>query len=414
VLNHSQPAELVKLASERNVFVVFQPTQDGTGGALTSIIHALDKQNTYPEYLLVMNGDMPCIRTQVIEELVGQFRQAPHYFYMVGTRMPFETQFGKVFQNNHHLLIREDRECSKEEKEHGLVNTGIYWFPVEPLKKVLGQLPIHQPKQEKFITDLFGDVMVRQAGLSAKMIYRPDWTAFVGLNDLKDLHRAERILTKQRMNELMDQGVRFYGSPSVLEETVQIGAGSEIFPGTCLMGDTRIGKHCQVETGSTLKNAEMGDHSVLLAGSYVEDSRIGSHCKIGPNAHLRSQTQVGDHCRVGNYVEMKKTQFGDGSKSAHLTYLGDCVVGKNVNVGCGVITCNYDGVNKHTTVIDDGAFIGSDVQLIAPIRIGKRSYIASGSTITENLNPDDFAIARERQTTKPGLAKKLLNRKRKS
>lgn len=415
LLHDSQPQSVKEISSRVGIETVWQPTQNGTGGALESFVSYLQDSNKLPEYLFVVNGDMPCVRESTLRNLLAVFQKNPNMIQMVAATFPFETGFGRVFQKEDFVDIRESRDCSSEDlasedREGGLVNTGVYWFPVAALMKVIHDLPVQKHKNEKYITDLFSDTFVKRSGTCARVIHQKEWRDFLGMNTTEDLKKAESIIQDQIHEKLAQGGVHFKGR-GYIEETVQIGKGSIIYPGVTLTGNTRIGECVTVETNATLHNTTIGNNSLIKAGSYIEDSHVGESCKIGPHAHLRSNTRVGNTCRVGNFVEMKNVQFGDGSKAAHLAYVGDATVGKNVNISCGVITCNYDGKNKSKTIIEDDVFVGSDVQLIAPITIGKGSYIASGSTINKSMAQGDFAIARARQTTKPGQASRFRQKK---
>ena len=410
LLHESQAQEVKDIASASEMNILWQPTQDGTGGALQACIAQLKTQNKLPDYLLVMNADMPCIQTSTLRTLLQNFQDKEKKMQMVATTFPFETGFGRVLQKEFSIDITEQKDCTVEDLEQGLVNTGIYWLPVAPLLKVIDELPPHLPSNEKYITDLFRYKWIKKSGCKAHLIYQKNWEDFLGLNTALDLKRAEEIIQEQIHEILTDQGVHIKGRGYV-EETVEVGQDTVIYPGVTLTGNTKIGEQVVLEANCTLHQATIGNHTRILSGSYIENSHVGEHCTIGPHAHIRQDTHIASHCRIGNFVEMKNTQLGEHSKAAHLAYVGDTEAGKNVNISCGVITCNYDGVTKHKTVIEDDVFVGSDVQLIAPIRIGKGSYIASGSTINQDMAAGDFAVARARQVTKKGAASRFRPKK---
>ncbi len=210
-----------------------------------------------------------------------------------------------------------------------------------------------------------------------------------------------------KINKLALSGIKFIDKNNVyIEEQVTIDKGTVIYPGVFIESETQIGKNCIIEPGCMIKNSKIASNTILKAGSYIDESVIGSHSKIGPYAHIRENSTIGKSCKVGNFVEFKKVVFGDNSKAAHITYLGDAVVGKCVNIGCGAITCNYrEDKKKYQTIIEDNVFVGSDVQLVAPVKIGKGAIIGSGSTITKDIPADALAIARTRETIKKNWVK---------
>jgi len=225
----------------------------------------------------------------------------------------------------------------------------------------------------------------------------------LGINTRQELAAVDRVMRRRKCESLMTDGVTIVDPQTTyIDDTVQIGADSVVYPSVQIYGQTVIGEDATIHSFSRISNSKIGTKSVVLEGCIVVDSTIGDDVSIGPYAHLRMGTTLGDTARVGNFVEIKKSAIGAGTKSMHLAYLGDATIGKNVNVGAGVITCNYDGVNKHATVIEDGAFVGTDSQLIAPVRIGKDAYVAAGSSITDDVPPESLAIARGKQVNKEG------------
>jgi bifunctional UDP-N-acetylglucosamine pyrophosphorylase / glucosamine-1-phosphate N-acetyltransferase len=410
LLNKTQPQEVKDVVVASKIDILWQPKQDGTGGALQTCVEQLEAKKKLPDYFLVMNADMPCVQTETLKSILERFQKKDKCFQMVTTAFPFETGFGRVFQKEFSIDIIEHKDCSSEELDQGMVNTGIYWLPTQPLLKAIPHLPTHKSADEKYITDLFRYRLIKRSGARARLVHQKSWQDFLGMNTTLDLMRAEDIIQEQIHEQLTEGHVHFKGR-GYIEESVKIGKGSVIFPNVTLTGKTIIGEGVTIESGAKLHDATVGNQSHIFTGSVIEDSSIGETCSIGPHARLRKSTQIGNQCRIGNFVEMKNTKFGNQSKAAHLSYVGDSDVGKRVNISCGVITCNYDGSQKHKTVIEDDVFVGSDVQLIAPILIGKGSYIASGSTINQNMENGDFAIARSRQTTKKGMASRFIQKK---
>jgi bifunctional UDP-N-acetylglucosamine pyrophosphorylase/glucosamine-1-phosphate N-acetyltransferase len=235
----------------------------------------------------------------------------------------------------------------------------------------------------------------------------------LGVNDRVDLAQAESILRRRINDELMRRGVTFRDPASTyVDDGVEVGADSELGPGVVLRGAVRIGARCIVDAGCVLTNVEVADDSHLKPYTIATDSQLGAGVQVGPFSHLRPGSVLERAVHIGNFVELKKTHVGVGSKANHLAYLGDAEIGANVNVGCGTITCNYDGVAKHQTIIEDGVFIGSDTQLVAPVRVGRQSIIAAGTTVTRDVPADSLTLSRVAQVDKPGYASRLRERQR--
>jgi bifunctional UDP-N-acetylglucosamine pyrophosphorylase/glucosamine-1-phosphate N-acetyltransferase len=228
----------------------------------------------------------------------------------------------------------------------------------------------------------------------------------LGINTRQELAAVDRVMRRRKCESLMTDGVTIIDPDTAyIDADVEIGADTVIYPSVQIYGRTVIGEDSTIHSFSRVSDSKIGARSVVLEGSIVVDSEIGDDVSVGPYAHLRMGTTVADTAKVGNFVEIKKSALGAGSKSMHLAYLGDATIGKNVNIGAGVITCNYDGVKKHPTVVEDGAFVGTDSQLIAPVRVGKDAYVAAGSSITEDVPAESLAVARGRQVNKEGWVK---------
>jgi bifunctional UDP-N-acetylglucosamine pyrophosphorylase/glucosamine-1-phosphate N-acetyltransferase len=228
----------------------------------------------------------------------------------------------------------------------------------------------------------------------------------LGINTRQELAAMDRVMRRRKCEALMAEGVTIVDPESTfIDADVQVGADTVFYPSVQIYGETVIGDDVTIHSFSRVSNSKIGSRSTVLEGSIIVDSAIGEDVSVGPYAHLRMGTSVSDKARVGNFVEIKKSTLGSGTKSMHLAYLGDATIGKNVNIGAGVITCNYDGVNKHPTVVEDGAFVGTDSQLIAPVRVGKDAYVAAGSSVTDDVPAESLAIARGRQVNKEGWVK---------
>jgi len=272
-----------------------------------------------------------------------------------------------------------------------------------PLFPSLGQLATDNAQGEYYLTDLVG--MYRRSGAVVETLCAEDATELRGVNNRVDLSDLAAVVYERKRRTLMLEGVTFEDpATAYVEMDVTVGADSTIGPGVTVTGKTRIGERCRIHAGSRLSDATLESDSTILDHCVVTQSVVRSHASVGPFAHLRPGSDVGTHARVGNFVELKKTTLGAHSKAGHLAYLGDATIGADVNVGAGAITCNYDGTAKHQTIIEDGVFVGSDSQLVAPVTVGRGAYIAAGSSITEDVPPHSLAIARSRQTTKKDWA----------
>ncbi len=353
------------------------------------------------DYVAVINGDMPLIKADVIRKLVDYSHADETLIY---TEVANAGTLGSIIFKKDDFQIVEasefDNQCSK------YVNSGVYLFKRTFLEDNLSKLSANNNKHELYITDLFN----RKADKKA-LLYK-DWKVLSGVNNLKELEFAAGVLRERKIDALMDKGVLIYDkNNSYIEEDVEIGASTILYPYVNIKGNTEIGTCCSIESFSTIKNSVIGDNVVIKSGSYIEDSSIGKGSLIGPMAHLRPGSVIKNECKVGNFVETKNTIFGHNVKASHLSYIGDCDVGEGTNIGCGTITCNYDGFNKFKTVIGKNVFIGSDSQLVAPVHIGDGALVAAGSTIVENVPEDALAISRTMQKNIKDAAKRFREKK---
>jgi bifunctional UDP-N-acetylglucosamine pyrophosphorylase/glucosamine-1-phosphate N-acetyltransferase len=283
------------------------------------------------------------------------------------------------------------------------VNSGIYALDLRPLFESLHGLATDNAQGEYYLTDLVA--IYGRRGLRVGTLRLDSTTELQGVNSRVDLADLARIMRARKNRSLMLDGVTIEDPDTTyVDEDVTIGPDSTVGPGAVIQGKTTIGARCHIHTGARLTNVKVGDDVTILDRCVIVDSIVASKAKIGPFAHIRPDSRVGEGAHVGNFVELKKTTLGRGSKANHLAYLGDATIGEEVNIGAGTITCNYDGVHKHPTVIEDDVFIGSDSQLIAPVRIGRGAYVAAGSSITDDVPADALGIARGRQENKAGWA----------
>ena len=310
--------------------------------------------------------------------------------------------YGRIVRVDGELArIVEERDASPAERQIHEINSGIYAFDLAPLFDALRSIASQNAQGEYYLTDLVA--IYRRRKLLVKSVLVDDPQEVRGVNSRTELAEVSRLVRQKKNEELMAAGVTLVDpAATYIDPDVEIGADTVIHPGVIIEGRTRIGAACEIHAHVTITDTEIGDNVTIKSFSVITSSRIDAGAQLGPFAHLRPETVVGEGARIGNFVELKKTTLGPHSKANHLSYLGDATIGTKVNVGAGTITCNYDGEHKHETVIEDGAFIGSDSQLIAPVRVGKGAYVAAGSSITQDVPAGALGIARGRQSVVNG------------
>ena len=362
-------------------------------------------------YTLVCYGDAPCISVDTYKMMYEQIVDCD--MVVLTARVPELNHFGRIIRNrNGHVeKIVEYKDCDEHQKAIEEINTGIYVFKTELLFKYLPEVNDYNAQREYYLTDLVK--IFNDHGLTVKAVSLADTQEMIGVNDRVDLAKANHYLYGKIAEKWMRKGVTIIDPTSTyIGYDVTIGEDTTIYPNCFISGHTVIGSHNTLLMNCYLENATIGDDNTI-DNARIIDSEVKNHCTVGPFVHLRNQTIVENDNRVGNFVEFKNTHFGVNSRCAHLTYLGDATIGSGVNFGCGVVTVNYDGKHKFHTIVDDGAFIGSNVNLIAPVHVGKKAVAAAGSTITDDIPDGDMAIARDRQTNKPGYGYTYLNKEKK-
>lgn len=358
--------------------------------------------------VVIMNGDHPLIESSDIVEFVRIFRDEKCDLAVVTAVVKNPGEFGRIVRHKGDLVaIVEAKDASADTLKIQEINTGIYIAKAAVLAKYLSQIQNHNAKKEYYITDLIS--LCIQNKLKVQAIRSTPKVA-VGVNTQSELAKATRLIFKRKASSLLDSGVLLIDPRTTyIEESVEIGAGTVIYPNTFIRGRTKIGSFCVVESNSFISDSEVGDSVQIRGGSYLESCRLHNKVSVGPYARLRPETEIFEEAHVGNFVEMKKVKFGKKSKAGHLTYLGDAEVGEEVNVGCGTITCNYAADRKkYKTRIGDRVFVGSDTQFIAPIVVGDDAVIGSGSTITKDVPAKALAVARGKQVVKENYAVKKL------
>jgi bifunctional UDP-N-acetylglucosamine pyrophosphorylase/glucosamine-1-phosphate N-acetyltransferase len=382
-----------------------QEQQLGTGHALKTYF---DK---YPEawnseFTLVVCADTPLISDNVYCKLYDEINNSGADAICATFTTSDPTGYGRIEYENKAFRIVEEKDANDNQRKINEVNSALYLFKTSHIKNHINNLDDNNNSGEFYLTDLF------KPDMNVKTIQFSDEKQFLGVNNLIQLEEVESILRIRKLNELMLGGVRILNSTSVyVEQDVEIAAECVLYPNVSLHGKTIIKAGSTIENGAIIKNTTIGEGVTVKAYSYLEGTNISNNCAIGPMARLREGTNIADDCKIGNFVETKKVNLSKGVKVSHLSYLGDAEVGENTNIGCGFITCNYDGANKHLTKIGEGSFIGSDCQVVAPINIGSKAYIGSGSTINQDVPDGAFAIARQRQVTKPDMANKFIKKK---
>lgn len=383
---------------------VLQPEQRGTGHAL---MVARDALSGY-DHVIVLSGDAPLITPETISRLLD-FHLAQHgSMTLLSAELENPTGYGRVLRKSatspEVQAIVEEKSASAAQKKIREINSGFYCFSVKDLFRHIGELSTDNPHSEYYLTDMAG--VLRRAGNRVVACKTENAAEVLGGNTRAELADIDHFLRMAKARQLMTDGVTiFYPATCVIDADVCVAPDTAIEPYVQILGATRIGSGCRVRSYSVIRDCEIGDGVTIRPACIMEDSRIGSGAIIGPYSHLRPGSEIGEGAHVGNFVETKKIKLGKGSKANHLTYLGDAEIGAGVNVGAGTITCNYDGVHKHKTVIDDGVFVGSDSTLVAPLRVGKRAYIAAASCITDDVPEDALALGRARQVVKEGWAK---------
>lgn len=382
-----------------------QKEQKGTADALKSYFADVKEAKNY-KYTAVICADTPMLRLEEVEllfnSLVKNKRDAVAATFSVET----PKGYGRIVRAQSGFSIVEEKDANAEEKLITEVNSGLYFFNTEYILKHIESIDSKNASSEFYLTDLF------QKGRNVEAIHFEEAHRFFGVNDLFQLAEMEKKMNKEKIISLMNNGVYFIDKSHVyIDETVEIAPNATIYPNVYLHGKTKVEANAIIEVGSVIKNSHIQEAAHIKAYSYIEKSVVGKSAAIGPFAHLRAESEIAQDCKIGNFVETKKVKLHKGVKVSHLSYVGDAEVGEESNLGCGFITCNYDGANKHKTTIGKGCFIGSDSQMIAPITIGDECYVASGSTINHDMPSGSFAIARERQVTKEGMARRFIKKK---
>jgi len=386
-----------------------QSEQLGTGHAVKM---AKEKLQGRAGNTLIVCGDTPLLTTKTLQSFIHFHETEQADVTVLTTQLNDPTGYGRIVRNEAGEVSRivEQKDASDEERKINEINTGVYIFDNEKLMDTLDKIQNDNAQGEYYLTDCIQILFEQGQKVAAFMTQDAD--EIMGVNDRVALAEAEKVMKKRINEKHMRAGVSIIDPQQTYIGTdVVIGSDTVLYPGTVITGQTVIGQDCTIGPNTELRNVTIGDHTVIQH-SVVTDSTVGSETNIGPFAYIRPGSDIGDHCKVGDFVEVKNAKIGNGSKIPHLSYVGDAEIGQSVNMGCGSITVNYDGQNKHLTKVGDGSFVGCNVNLVAPVEIGEGSYIAAGSTITDSTPKESFAIARQRQVTKENYVERIKSKKR--
>jgi len=355
--------------------------------------------------ILILSGDVPRVSVATIKQLQKSGKDLP--LSLITAVLPNPFGYGRILRDRGGSIygIVEEKNATPEQRQINEINAGIYLVDADFLRQALAKVKKDPIKKEFYLTDIIAQAV--QSGHRVATHTVEDPHEIMGVNTRGELAYLQQIRLQELVGEHLQRGVGFQDPNRVyLEEGQKIAADTLIEAGVQMKGHTSIGPGCVLEAGCILINAKIGAQVRIRAYSYLENCEVKSNAIVGPFARLRPETVVSEEAHVGNFVELKKTRLGRGSKANHLSYLGDAIIGQKVNVGAGTITCNYDGQNKFRTVLGDGVFIGSDTQLVAPVKVGKNAYIGAGTTVTKNVPPDALALSRVEQLNIAGYAKK--------
>ena len=399
IVGHQADDVRSRLAGHPGLQFAVQQPQLGTAHALQRAEPALKGRTGT---LVMLSGDVPLLGVGTLQRLLDTHTSAQAAATVVTAMVERPYGYGRIVRTRGRIVrIVEERDASPTERAIKEINSGIYAFDLAPLWDALRSIASKNAQGEFYLTDLVGIYYRRKLPVETLVLESVHETR--GINSRSELAEVSRIVRQTKNEELMAAGVTIIDpTTTYIEPDVQVGPDTVIHPGVILEGQTRIGSACEIHSHVRIADSELADRVTVNNFCVIAGTRVADGASVGPFAHLRPDTMVGERARIGNFVELKKTSLGAGSKANHLAYLGDATIGANVNVGAGTITCNYDGERKHPTVIEDGAFIGSDSQLIAPVRVGKGAYVGAGSSITNDVPAGALGIARGRQTNVEG------------
>jgi bifunctional UDP-N-acetylglucosamine pyrophosphorylase / glucosamine-1-phosphate N-acetyltransferase len=374
---------------EDQAALINQSRQLGTGDAVMSARSALQDAESM---VLILSGDVPLVRTETLRSFVEAHRSGVSACTILSVRMENPTGYGRIVRDEegHFRKIVEQKDASPDERQIREINSGIYCFETSKLFNALKRVEPANQQGEYYLTDV--PAILLSDGEPVEVYLHSDAREVAGVNTRAELAEFENLLRRNAIRRLMlEDGVTFIDpSHAYISAEAQVGRDCVIYPDVQIEGKTVIGDNCEVRSGTRITNSRIGNSVVIKDHCVIVDSDIASHCSVGPFAHLRMNTRLEEGSAVGNFVEVKKSRLGRGSKSMHLTYLGDATIGEKTNIGAGTVTCNYDGKQKHQTIIEDNVKIGSDTMLVAPVTVGSGSVTGAGSVVTKDVPPDSL------------------------
>lgn len=384
---------------------VTQAQQRGTADAVLAARAQLESRNSL---LVILSGDVPLLKPETLERFIDEHRSSGAACSILSVRLENPTGYGRIVRDSKEGFARivEQRDATDEERKIREINSGIYCFDGAKLLAALDRVKPANDQGEFYLTDV-AEILVKQ-GEKVNVHLHGDAREVSGINTRAELAEFENLLRRNTIRKLMlEAGVTFLDpSRAYISAGARLGQDCVIYPDVAIEGNTEIGEGCEIHSGSRITNSRLGDNVLIKDHCVIVDSTIESNCAVGPFAHLRMNTTIAEGAVVGNFVEVKKSRLGRGSKSMHLTYLGDATIGEKTNIGAGTVTCNYDGKDKHPTIIEDNVRIGSDTMLVAPVRVGSGSVTAAGSVVTEDVPPDTLVAG------VPAVIKKKLKREK--
>lgn len=408
VIGH-QADRVQEALSGRNVEIVHQAEQRGTADAVRL---AMESLKGYQGRVVILCGDVPLMTAKTVSELISAHQKFGASVTVLTTEVEDPTGYGRIVRQadgSIHKIV-EDKDAPADIKGIREVNTGTYVFEGPFLSEVIREIRAENAQKEFYLTDSIEVGLKKGVRVSAHKTRERE--EVIGVNSRTELAMVDGMMRRRINDHHMLNGVTLINPGAIyIDAGVTIARDVTIYPGTTIQGDTTIGKSSVIYPNSRIADSQIGDDVTVKDACVIEESRIGNGSRVGPFAHLRPGTILAKNVRVGNYVEIKKAVMGEGSKANHLTYLGDAEIGSGVNIGAGTITCNYDGWKKHKTIIGDGVFVGSDTQLVAPVKIGDGAMIAAGSTVTKDVPPGALAISRVEQRNMEGWVEKRRKRK---
>ena len=403
VVGHEADTVKAALSGQPGLVFVVQEPQRGTADALLTTEPVLGSARGV---VLLLSADVPLLSAETLRGLLDRHVATGAVATVITAYVERPQGYGRIVRSGERIArIVEERDASPAERGIREINSGIYAFALEGLFQAVRGIAAENAQAEHYLPDLVAIYRDRGLGVETLTVSNPD--EIRGINSLAELAEVSCIVRQKKNAALMAAGVTIDDpATTYIDRDVEVGVDTVIHPGVTLEGKTTIGGGCDIHSGVRIVDSRIGDRVTIHNHCVIANATIASDASVGPFAHLRNHARVGERARVGNFVELKKTALGAGSKSMHLAYLGDATIGANVNIGAGTITCNYDGVTKHPTVIEDGAFIGSDTQLVAPVTIGKGAYVGSGATIRENVPPGALAVSAGKQRNIEGWVEK--------